>query len=122
MNDLQPDPVAVQAPVAAIGWSPARGFIDDADDLQEARFEGELILDVTDPTTGRVFGVVEAVEGDCPLAVAVRQDREICELRRVHARLAERVSDLGDRAEGLDIGLATEVAALKHRVRMLEQR
>lgn len=91
MNDLTPDPVDVQAPVRTLAWSPSRGFIDDVDDLLEAQGEGEVILDVTDATRGRVFGVVEAVEGDCPLSVAVRQDRELCELRRVTARLVDRL-------------------------------
>lgn len=95
MNDLQPDPVAVQAPVRAIAWTPSRGFVDDVAELMEAHGEGELTLHVTDALDGHPFGVVEAVEGDCPLAVAVRQDREICELRRVTARLVDRVNGGG---------------------------
>lgn len=123
MNDLTPDPVDVRAPVRAIGWSPMRGFIDELSELTEARLEGELVLDVTD---GRE-PVVEAVEGDCPLSIAVRVDREVSELRRVVARLVDRVAPLErrvdvleDRAAGLDMGLAVEVAALKTRVRRLE--
>lgn len=120
MNDLLPDPVDVQAPAGALGWTASRGFITDTDELYEARLEGELMLEVTDPPDPQPWGVVADVEGDCPLAVAVRVDREVAELRRLHVRLAARVSDLGDRAAGLDTGIATEVAALKARVRRLE--
>lgn len=121
MNDVQPDAVDVLAPTGAIAWSPAAGFIDHPDELFELRGAGELLLDVTDAPTGSgPMGVVEAVEGDAPLACIVRVDREVTDLRRVHAALAQRVSDLGDRAAGLDTGLAVEVAALKTRVRRLE--
>lgn len=96
MNDLTPDPVDVQAPVRALAWTPSRGFVDDVDELLEAQGEGEVILDVTDATHGRVFGFVEAVEGDTPLAVAGRQDRQLLELYRVTARLVDRVNG-GDR-------------------------
>lgn len=120
MNDLQPDPIAVQAPTGALGWGASRGFIDDTDELLEAHGEGELVLDVTDVLDGRPFGVVADVEGDSPLAVAVRIDRELTELRRAHARLAERVSDVGDKQVGQDTDLAVEVAAIKARVRRLE--
>lgn len=76
MNDLLPDPVDVLAPVGALDWSASRGFIVDADELLEANGEGELVLEVDDDQ------VVRDVEGDCPLAIAVRHDREIVELRR----------------------------------------
>ena len=88
MNDLLPDPVPVQAPVGALAWSASRGFIDDLDELTEARLEGELVLDVTDH---RPAGVVEDVEGDAPLAIAVRHDRELADLRRVLARVLDRL-------------------------------
>ena len=116
MNDLMPDPVDVLAPAGALGWSASRGFIDSPGELFEAQGEGEVVLDVDDDQ------VLRDVEGDAPLAVTVRHDRELTDVRRVTAGLAVRVSDLGDRAAGLDTGLATEVAALKARVRRLEGR
>jgi hypothetical protein len=92
MNDLLPDPVPVQAPPRAIAWSPLRGFIDDLTELTEARLEGKLILDVTEDEPR---GVVEAVEGDCPLAIAVRHDRELADLRDVVSAILDRLGAAG---------------------------
>jgi hypothetical protein len=141
MNDVVPDPVDVAAPVQALAWSPSRGFIVDLDDLTEARLEGEHVLEVTDATDGAPFGVVADVEGEAPLAVDVRQDRELAEVRTVLARVVDRlagvdvaelearvtglvrsVAALEDRAEGADTGNAIEISALKTRVRRLEER
>lgn len=119
MNDALPGPVSVAAPDGAIAWSVSLGFIDDLDELTEARIDGDLLLPVTDDDPA---GLVASVEGDAPLACVVRIDRELLTLTRVLARLAERVSDLGDRAAGLDTGIAVEVAQLKTRVRKLETR
>jgi hypothetical protein len=62
------------------------GFILDPEELDEAHGEGEIVLDVSD-------GLVEAVEGDCPLAVAVRQDGQLSGLRSyvedLHGRMLE---------------------------------
>jgi hypothetical protein len=91
MNDLLPDPVPVQAPVGALAWSALRGFIDDLAELTEAKLEGELILDVTDATDHGALGVVEDVEGDAPLAIVVRHDRELADVRRVLARVLDRL-------------------------------
>jgi hypothetical protein len=104
MNELLPDPVDVIAPAGAVAWSPSRGFITDTDDLWEARGEGEHVLTVTDTTTGDAMAVVAAVEGDAPLAVSVRQDRQIALLDRrmieVAAALAGLADVLGDIARG----------------------
>lgn len=86
MNDLLPDPVNVVAPVGALGWSASRGFIIDAGELFEANGEGEVVLEVDDDQ------VVRDVEGDAPLAVSVRQDREIADVRGVVARLVDRLN------------------------------
>ena len=90
MNDLLPDPVTVVAPERCYGWTASGGFIDDVTEYDEARFEGDVVLEVE---AGRVDGV----EGDAPLAVAVRQDRQLLELHRTVQTLALRLLRIEDR-------------------------
>ena len=42
MSALLPDPVDEPAPHGALAWSPSRGFILNAEDLDEAQLEGGL--------------------------------------------------------------------------------
>lgn len=140
---------ALRAPAGAIGWTPDSGWIYDEHEAPAALEEhGGLVLVVSDD--GMVRGVTSSdraplsavlrVDGDLvdvvtrldevadELAVLERQAgaRLIALLHRVdtlegvHARLAERVSDIGDKQIGQDTDLAVEVAALKSRVRRLE--
>lgn len=138
----------MRAPQGAVAWTPEDGFLYRNDPVPVALEAGDLVLVVSDD--GELRGVTPhdraplaamlRVDGDLAdvvtrldeiadeLAVLERQAgarltaavHRLSTLEELHARLAERVSDLGDRAEGLDTGLATEVAALKHRVRTLE--
>ena len=100
MNDytLLP-PTDVQAPAEALAWSPSRGFIVDLDELLEARGEGEVVLEVTDAPDDGPYGVIAEVEGDCPLAVAIRLDGMLTAMHRAQRALAERLHDI---AEGLE--------------------
>lgn len=121
MNDYQLlPPVDVVAPAHALGWSPSRGFITHVDELLEARGEGELLMDVTDAEHGAPFGIVADVEGECPLAVAVRMDRQLLEMRRAQRALVQAVQDIGDRQSGIDTDIAVRLTALAARVRRLE--
>ena len=71
------------------GWTASRGLIDDPHELFEGNGEGEILPDVE-------AGAVTGVEGDCPLAVAIRQDRQLTELRRATSTLALRILQLED--------------------------
>jgi hypothetical protein len=92
MNDLQPEPVDVAAPADALAWSPEIGFITNADELLEVHGEGALVLDVED-------GLVRAVEGETPLAVAIRQDRQITEAARELDTLRVALYDVVEHAQ-----------------------
>jgi hypothetical protein len=91
MNIVQPDPTDVPAPSGALAWPPTRGFITDPSELFESNGEGELVLAVED-------GIVAGVEDDCPLAVAIRQDRELLDLRRDLGDLYARMLDVFETA------------------------
>jgi hypothetical protein len=78
-------PAAVRAPVEALGWSPQRGWLTSADELDEAMLEGELVLSADDD------GWVRDVEGDCSLALAMRIDREVTQLSIAFTDLYERL-------------------------------
>jgi hypothetical protein len=116
MNDYELLPaVDVAAPPGALAWAPSFGFVFAADELLEARGEGELLLDVEDD-------VVADVEGPAPLATLIRADRQLDELRQLHAKLAERVGHAGDQLAGLDTAESMDRADVLVRLRRLAER
>ena len=116
MNDYELlPPLNVVAPAGALAWCPSFGFVFDADTLLEACGEGELLLDVEDDVVGDV-------EGPAPLAALVRVDRQLDELRQLHAKLAERVPNAGDVLVGVDTSLGADKADVLARLQRLAAR
>jgi hypothetical protein len=70
MSAASPGPDDVAAPPEALGWTARHGFITDADTLDAAIRDGMEVLNVDD-------GAVRDVEGNAPLATAIRQDRDV---------------------------------------------
>lgn len=140
----------MKAPAGAVAWVPEDGFLYRNDPLPVALEDGDLVLIVSDdgelrgvqPHDRAPLSAILRVDADL-VDVVTRLDEVADELvvlerqvsarmtavvhrvgvvEELHARLAERVSDLGDRAEGLDTAVASEVAALTARLRQLEGR
>lgn len=113
----------VTPPPGAVGWTVADGWLFDEHTAAAALDRGSVH--------------VVAQDGHChvgdhehaPIASVMRADRQrvelaiqIDDLQRMHARLSERVGDLGDKQAGLDTDQSMELIALKRRVRQLEER
>lgn len=128
----------IRAPQGAIAWTAVDGFAYDEHEVPRHVDAGELVLVVS--SDGMLRGVqphdhapmiaVVRVEADVveviqrleELAGGTASVRDVNELRARMTAAVHRVDVLEDRATGLDTGLAVEVAALKHRVRRLEDR
>lgn len=85
-----PEPVQAPAPRGALGWSAGRGFITNHHELDDARAESEVVLDVE--------GVVRDVEGSAPLAAVMRLDRDVAALASELANLHQRLLDIAEAA------------------------
>lgn len=122
----------IRAPAGAVGWTASAGYLFDSAELTHRATAGEVVLVV--PAEGMLRGVTP--DNRAPLLAVLRLDGDLVDVvtrlddlsdridqvTRMHDALAEPVSDLGDRAAGLDTGLAVEVSTLKGRVRKLEER
>ena len=98
----------IRAPQHAVAWVPETGYLYEPSEVPTHLEAGAVVLVVG--SDGYVRGVTHA-----ELAAVLRIDGDL-------DQLVQRVEELGDRAAGLDTGLAVEVAALRGRVRQLENR
>lgn len=74
-----------------LGWTAQRGCITAPQDLVAAARDGEIVLVVDDDR------LLRGIEGDAPLAAAVRSDNETAQLREQVSNLTARIDDLHDR-------------------------
>jgi hypothetical protein len=74
-----------------LGWTAQRGCITAPQDLVAAARDGEIVLVVDDDR------LLRGIEGDAPLAAAVRSDNETAQLREQVSNLTAQIDDLHDR-------------------------
>ena len=106
-NDAQP----VRAPQGALGWSPDGGWLYEPTEVRSSVDAGHMTLVVSDD--GWLRGVTD--HDRAPLAAVLRIDGDLVEV-------VARLDQLAERAEAADTGNAVEIAALRGRVRQLENR
>ena len=107
MSAAQP----VRAPQGAVAWTPQAGWVYDHLELPQ-RVEGDSYVLMVSEHDGRLRGVT--ANDTAPLLAVLRVEADVAEIVR-------RLDDLADRAEGASTDVAVEVAALKRRVRKLEE-